>query len=180
MKGKPGRRDFIKRVSTLPGILAGSPRGVSAYGDQEARGMSDEIFKAGEALDTLLYSLGRYEKVRPSLTFRAGSREEVRPWQTKLRRRLVELLGDPESLSGLVAYTAHAQGNAAAVASLERFQTSRSSPRGTTRGKSVRSPAVESGNVSEVTTTMTRKSGTGSAPACASGCTNITVGALAQ
>ncbi len=55
--------------------------------------MIDEIFAAGDALDTLLYSLARYENVSPSLTFRAGSREEARAWQRKLRGRVVELLG---------------------------------------------------------------------------------------
>jgi len=93
MKRKPGRRDFIMRVSTVPGILAGYRRGVAAHQRQEASAMIDEIFAAGDALDTLLYSLARYENVSPSLTFRAGSREEARAWQRKLRGRVVELLG---------------------------------------------------------------------------------------
>jgi len=93
MKGKPGRREFIKRVSTVPGILAGYPRGVAAQQRQEASGMIDEIFAAGDSLDTLVYSLARYENISPSLTFRAGSREEARKWQKKLRGRVVELLG---------------------------------------------------------------------------------------
>ena len=70
MKGKPGRRDFIMRVSTVPGILAGYRRGVAAHQRQEASAMIDEIFAAGDALDTLLYSLARYENVSPSLNRR--------------------------------------------------------------------------------------------------------------
>src|SRR6266536_2024786 len=93
MKVKPGRREFIKRVSTVPGILAGYPRGVAAHQRQEASGMIDEIFAAGDSLDTLVYSLARYENISPTLTFRAGSREAARTWQKKLRRRVVELLG---------------------------------------------------------------------------------------
>src|SRR5437667_9434616 len=93
MKRKPGRRDFIMRVSTVPGILAGYRRGVAAHQRQEASAMIDEIFAAGDALDTLLYSLARYENVSASLAFLGGSREEVRACQRNLRGRGGELLG---------------------------------------------------------------------------------------
>jgi len=49
---------------------------------------------AGEPdFDTLKYSLEAYRANRPLLSFRARTVEEARPWQRKLRRKLVQLLG---------------------------------------------------------------------------------------
>jgi len=42
---------------------------------------------------TLQYLNGVYEKLRPSMGFRAETREEWREWRDKLRAKLVELLG---------------------------------------------------------------------------------------
>jgi dienelactone hydrolase len=45
------------------------------------------------SLDSLDYTLLRYEENRPKLSFRARSAAEAKPWKTESRAKLVELLG---------------------------------------------------------------------------------------
>src|SRR5262245_23582846 len=95
MRDSSSRRQFLKKAATLPGLVAGLPGATDASGGppaQEAQAtVADPI--SGERLDSLVYSLNRYEKVHPSLSFRASARGEAVQWQRKLRQRLVESLG---------------------------------------------------------------------------------------
>jgi dienelactone hydrolase len=95
MRNSSSRRQFLKKAATLPGLVAGLPGAGDASGGPavEKAQATAETPISGERLDTLVYSLNRYEKVHPSLSFRAGARGEAAQWQRKLRQRLVESLG---------------------------------------------------------------------------------------
>ena len=95
MPNSSSRRQFLKNAATLPGLVAGLPGPGTASGGpavKEAQATA-EIPVSGERLDSLVYSLNRYEKVHPSLSFQASARGEAAQWQRKLRPRLVESLG---------------------------------------------------------------------------------------
>ena len=96
MKAHTGRRDFLKRISTIPAAAAGLPgiAGAAARQEQKEARVIDEIFAAGEAMDSLEYSVARCEKIVPAMTFNASSRAEAVAWQRNLRRKLFQLLGN--------------------------------------------------------------------------------------
>ena len=96
MKVPFGRREFLKRISTIPAAAAGLPEIAVADASQEQKEarVIDEIFAAGEAMDSLEYSVARCEKIVPAMTFNASSRAEAVAWQRNLRRKLFQLLGN--------------------------------------------------------------------------------------
>ena len=76
------RRQFLKKAATIPGVMTWAAGPALPSGDHTplAQGESqamDEIFAAGEAMDSLVYSLTRYQKVRPAASFIAKSRTEA-------------------------------------------------------------------------------------------------------
>src|SRR5213594_1335626 len=96
MKERSGRRHFLKQLSTIPAATAALPRltrGAAAQKQEEAP-VIDEIFAAGEAMDSLQYSVARYETISPAKTFNSPSRAQAIAWQRRLRRKLAQMLGD--------------------------------------------------------------------------------------
>jgi len=79
----------LKTAATLPAVAAARPLPARA----QAAAPRDEIFAAGQAMDSLVYALGRSRTVRPELAFSARTAADAREWQRRLRRRVVELLG---------------------------------------------------------------------------------------
>ena len=51
-------------------------------------------------LDTLTYSLGLYDRLTPSMGFKASTRAEAEAWQRELRSKLVQLLGGTPIVQG--------------------------------------------------------------------------------
>jgi dienelactone hydrolase len=96
MKEQSGRRHFLKQLSTIPAAAAVPARltGGATAQKQEESPVTDEIFAAGEAMDTLQYSVARYDAITPAMTFKAASRAEAVAWQRQVRRKLAQLLGD--------------------------------------------------------------------------------------
>ena len=88
MDRSSSRRQFLKEAAVIPGVVAGPKQTVR----EESQAVRD-VSTAGEAMDSLIFSLARQATIRPSMAFRATTRGEALQWQRRLRGRLVDLLG---------------------------------------------------------------------------------------
>lgn len=99
---KIGRREFLKQ-SSLASIMVAAPIPASQAWPPSAQpagsALTDPVdspaaaLVPGRQLDSREFCLSVYERTTPSLTFSATDARSARRWQSRVRRKLVELLG---------------------------------------------------------------------------------------
>ena len=101
MRRKIARRDFLKQGTTATMIVATSSahsRGSVARRQNNTnqlqyRGPVADLDVSQRQLDSLNFSLSSYQRVTPSMSFRASNVTSARKWQKQARLKLIELLG---------------------------------------------------------------------------------------
>jgi dienelactone hydrolase len=89
------RRGFVKRAAGAGALaLAARPELAPAAqpGPPGPREIQEKMLSAGQ-LDTLAFSLEKYDETPQTLAFKARDRQAAEAWQPRLREKLMELLG---------------------------------------------------------------------------------------
>jgi dienelactone hydrolase len=94
-RGRLNRRGFVKRAAGAGALaLAARPGSLPAAqaGPPAPRERQEAMLSAGR-LDTLAFSLEKYQQTEQSLAFKARDRQAAEAWQRQLGTKLTELLG---------------------------------------------------------------------------------------